>query len=248
MSDYTFKLFSLFMTSSEQYALIASKSVFISSFQAWQGLPLRSVLRSGYKLILLTFNHNQSFHFILLLTYCLHIYTHIQVEVEATGEQEEKHEREETPETEPHNIRAPEAPEFSSIEDRGEDSPLEVHGDQAHPGSSTAGPQQHEERQEQEEESHEKPAGESHHSVSTEGCQDSSEHHEVLESQESPDTFQEPENKETALDGDIQVMAEPGEAAEEITQSEEPELGKSQQSEVQSQELEVPDIKQEHTE
>lgn len=181
----------------------------------------------------------------------------MQVEIEASGEEEEKqHEREETPEADPESSRAVEAPEFPSAEDHGEDSPLEVHDDEAHPGSSTAGLQQHEERREQEEETYEKPAGESHPSVSadaegTESCQESSEHHEALKSQEAPDTdtdtFQEPEHKEPAPDGEIQVMADSGEAAEKITQPEEPELGKSPQSEVQSQVLEVPGIKQEHT-
>lgn len=178
----------------------------------------------------------------------------MQVEIEAPGEQEEKQEREETPEADPESSTAVQAPEFPSAEDHGEDSPLEVHHDQAHPGSSTAGLQQHEERREQEEETHEKPAGESHPSVSADGqgaesCQDSSEHHEALKSQEAPDTdtFQEPEHKEPAPDGEIQVLADSGEAAEEIAQPEEPKLGKSPPSEVQSQVLEVPDIKQEYT-
>ncbi|XP_044052900.1 heat shock protein 67B1 [Siniperca chuatsi] len=175
----------------------------------------------------------------------------IKVEMEAAGEKQEK---EEAPDTDPDSSKAPEAPDFLPAEADGEESPLEVHGDQAHPGSTTAGLQQHEERREQEEETHEKPAVESHPSVpadgkGTESLQDSSKHHEPLESQESPDTdTQQPEHKEPAVDGEIQVMAGSGEAAEEITQPEEPELGKSPQSEVPSQELEAPDIKQEHTE
>lgn len=167
----------------------------------------------------------------------------MQVEMEATGEKQEK---EETPDTDPDNCRAP------CAEDDEEESPLEVHGDQAHPGSSTAGLQQHEERREQEEETHEKPVGESHPSASADGegiesLQDSSEHHAALESQESPDTDMS-KQPEPAVEGEIQVMAGSGEAAEEITQPEEPELGKSPPSEVPSQELEAPDIKQERTE
>lgn len=144
----------------------------------------------------------------------------------------------ETAEADPESNKAAEAPEFPSAEDHGEDSPLEVHGDQAHPGSSTAGLQQHEERREQEEETHEKSAGESHPLVSadgegTESCRESSEHHE------DADTFQEPEHRKPALGGEIQ--------AEEITQPEERVPGKGPPSEVQSQVLEVPDIKQELT-
>ncbi|XP_035514179.1 heat shock protein 67B1 [Morone saxatilis] len=176
----------------------------------------------------------------------------IKVEMEVAGEKEEK---EEAPDTEPDSSRATEAPDFPSAEDKGEETPLEVHDDQAHPGSATAGLQQHEERREQEEETHEKPAGESHPSVladgeGTESLQDSSKHQETLESQESSDTdmSKQPEHKEPAVDGEIQVMAGSGEAAEAITQPEEPELGKSPLSEVPSQELEDPDIKQEHTE
>lgn len=169
-----------------------------------------------------------------------------------TGEKQEK-EEEEALDTEPDICRAPEAPCFLSAEDDGEESPLEVHGDPAQSGSATAGLQQHEERREQEEETHEKPAGESHPSVLADGegpesLQDSSKHHEA---QESPDTdmSKQPEHKEPAMDGEIQVMSGSGEAAEEeITHPEEPELGKSPPSEGPSQELEGPDIKQEHTE
>lgn len=175
--------------------------------------------------------------------------------MEATGEEEEKHEKEETPETDPDSSRAPEAPELPSAEDHGEEPPLEVHGDQAHSDGATFGLQQQEERREKEEETHEEPAGESHPSASadgkgTESPQDSSKHHEAPESQESPDTdaSKQPEHKEPAVDEEIQVMAGSVDAAEEITQPEEPELGKSPLSEVPSQELEVPDIKQEHTE
>lgn len=168
----------------------------------------------------------------------------MQVEMEATGEKQEK---EEAPDTDP----APEAPDFPSAADEGEESPLEVHGDQAHPDSATAGLQQHEEGREQEEETLEKPTGESHPSVpadgeGTESRQDSSEHQETLESQESPDTdiSQQTEHKEPAGDGEIHVMEGSGEPAETITQPEEQELGTSPPSEVLSQELEHPDDKQ----
>ncbi|KAI3372568.1 hypothetical protein L3Q82_023049 [Scortum barcoo] len=176
----------------------------------------------------------------------------IKVEMEANGE---KLEKEETPDTDPDTCRAPEAPDFPCAEGDREEPPLEVHGDQAHPGSAAAGLQQHEERREQEEETHEKPVGESHPSApadgeGTETPQDSSKHDAALESQESPDTdmSKQPEHKEPAVDGEIQVMAGSREAAEEISQPEEPELGKNPPSEVPSQELEAPDIKQEHTE
>ncbi|XP_071339836.1 uncharacterized protein [Trachinotus anak] len=178
----------------------------------------------------------------------------IKMEMEATGEQEEEQLKEETPETEPDSSTAPEAPVSQSAEDHGEEPLLEVHGDQAHPGSATAGLQQHEERREEEEDIHEKPAGESHPSApaddgkGTESLQDSSEPHESPENQASPDTdmSKQPEQEEPAVD--VEIQAGSVEAAEEITQPEEPEVGKSPPSEVLSQELEAPDIKQERTE
>ncbi|KAK2901748.1 uncharacterized protein si:dkey-1k23.3 [Channa argus] len=176
----------------------------------------------------------------------------IKIEMEVTEEQEEKHEREITSEAEPDSSRAPEASE--SAEDHGEESPLDVLDDQAHPGSSTAAFQRHEESREQKEETHEKPAEESHPSVSadgesTEGLQESSEHDETLKSQEAPDTdtSQQPADKEPAVSGEIPVMAGSGEAAEEITQPEDVQLGKSPPCELPCQELEDPDIQQEDT-
>ncbi|XP_033475509.2 uncharacterized protein LOC117252588 [Epinephelus lanceolatus] len=168
----------------------------------------------------------------------------IKVELEATAEKQEK---EEAPDAKP---GAPEASDSPSAQGEGEESPLEVRGDQAQPGSATDELQQHEERREQEEEeTHEKPAGESHPSAPVGGedpdsLQDSSQQHEAQDAEES----KQPEHKEAAVDGEIQVMAGSGEAAEEIAHPEEPELGKSPPSEVQSQELEAPDIKQEGTE
>lgn len=167
------------------------------------------------------------------------------MELEATAEKQEK---EEAPDAKPGATEASDSP---SAQGEGKESPLEVHGDQAQPGSATDGPQQHEERreQEEEEETHEKPAGESHPSAPVggedpDGLQDSSQQHEAQDAEES----KQPEHKEAAVDGEIQVMAGSGEAAEEIAHPEEPELGKSPPSEVQSQELEAPDIKQERTE
>ncbi|XP_037633765.1 heat shock protein beta-1 [Sebastes umbrosus] len=153
----------------------------------------------------------------------------IKVELEATGEKQEK---EEAPDADP--------------EDDGEESPVEDHGGQAHPGSTTAGPQQHEETREQREETYEKPAGDSVDGKGTESIQDSSKHREAQEIQESP--FKQPEHKEAVVDGEIQVMAGSGEAAKEITHPGEPELGKNPPSEVPSQELEAPNIEQEHAE
>lgn len=174
----------------------------------------------------------------------------MQVEMEVT---EEKQEKEEAPDADPDSRGAAETADFPSAEDGGEESPLEVQDDQAQPDSTTAELQQHEERRE--EETHEEPAGESNPSVpadgeGTESRQDSSEHQETVESQESPDTdtSKQPEHKEPAVDEEIQVMADSGQAAEEIAQPAEPELGKSPPSEVLSQELEDPDKKQEHTE
>ncbi|XP_010731308.3 heat shock protein 67B1 [Larimichthys crocea] len=174
----------------------------------------------------------------------------IKVEMEVT---EEKKEKEEAPDADPDSRGAPETADFPSAGDGGEESPLEVHDDQAQPDSTTAELQQHEERRE--EETHEEPAGESNPSLpadgeGTESLQDSSEHQETMESQESPDTdtSKQPEHKEPAVDEEIQVMADSGQAAEEIAQPAEPELGKSPPSEVLSQELEDPDKKQEHTE
>uniref|UniRef100_A0A3Q3IN59 SHSP domain-containing protein n=1 Tax=Monopterus albus TaxID=43700 RepID=A0A3Q3IN59_MONAL len=177
----------------------------------------------------------------------------IKVEMEADGK-EEKHEKEETPETDP-GSSAPVASGSPSVEDHGEESPLEVHGDQAHPGSATAGIQQHEERREQEEETNDKPDRESHpvsaNGEGSESLHDSSVHHEGLKSQESPhtDTSTEPEHKEAAVGEEIQqVVGDSGGAAEEISQPEELELGKSPPNGVLSQVLEDPDIKQEHAE
>ncbi|KAF3851393.1 hypothetical protein F7725_013165 [Dissostichus mawsoni] len=163
----------------------------------------------------------------------------LEVELEATGEEQEK---EEAPDTDPGSCRAPEAPCLPSAEDDGEESPLEVHGDQAHTGSNTAGL---EERRDQEEETLEKPAGESHPSApvdgeGTENFQVSSEHNEAQEILEIPDT----EHQEPAVDGEIQPGS--GETTDEITHPEEQELGKSPPNDALSQELEVPDIKQEN--
>ncbi|KAI9545915.1 hypothetical protein NQZ68_032628 [Dissostichus eleginoides] len=163
----------------------------------------------------------------------------IKVELEATGEEQEK---EEAPDTDPGSCRAPEAPCLPSAEDDGEESPLEVHGDQAHTGSNTAGL---EERRDQEEETLEKPAGESHPSApvdgeGTENFQVSSEHNEAQEILGIPDT----EHQEPAVDGEIQPGS--GETTDEITHPEEQEIGKSPPNDAPSQELEVPDIKQEN--
>ncbi|XP_071753735.2 uncharacterized protein LOC139910369 [Centroberyx gerrardi] len=178
----------------------------------------------------------------------------IKVEKESTGEQGEEYKKEDTPETDAesrdHQPSAPgaaEVPEFPSAEapDRGEASPQEVHSDQAQPGSTTAGPQQREEGREQEEETHGEPAGGSHPSApadgeGTESLQESFKHHEALDIPDSPDTAA---SKQTeTVEGEIQVMEGSGEAAEELTQPEEPELGKSPPSEGPSQELE-----QDHT-
>ncbi|XP_062236565.1 heat shock protein beta-1 [Platichthys flesus] len=91
-------------------------------------------------------------------------------------------------------------------EEEEEDSPAEVPGDQAHPASATAGPQQGDERKEQEEETQEQPAGESHPSApadgsGTESLQDSSKQDEALGSQEGPDTDapKQPEHKDPAV-------------------------------------------------
>ncbi len=147
----------------------------------------------------------------------------MQVELEATGEKQEK---EKVPDTEPEA----ETPDFPFAEDGGKESSPEVHDDHEHPGSATAGLQKHEEKREQEEETQEKPAGETHPSVlaegeGTESLQDSFKHQETLESQESPDTdmSEQTELKEQAIDGEIKVMESTEVAAEEITQPEEPE-------------------------
>ncbi|CAB1461057.1 unnamed protein product [Pleuronectes platessa] len=80
-----------------------------------------------------------------------------------------------------------------------------------------------------------------------ESLQDSSKQDEALGSQEGPDTDapKQPEHKDPAVGGEIQVM--PG-SAEEISQPEEPGLGTSPLSEVPSQDPEAPDTKPEHTE
>lgn len=162
------------------------------------------------------------------------IYPQMQVEMEVTVEEEE--------------ITLDTNPELPPAEIHVEETPLEVQSDEAHPGSSTAELQQHEERREQEEETHEKPAGESHPAEpadgeATESLPDSSKPHEALESQESPETdmSQQPEHEEPAVVGEIQVMASSEEAAEEITQPEEPDLGQIPMSEVPSQVLQAPE-------
>ncbi|XP_020492288.2 uncharacterized protein si:dkey-1k23.3 [Labrus bergylta] len=175
----------------------------------------------------------------------------IKVEMEAAGEIKEQYE---APDTNPDNSRAPEDPDSTCAEDCGDESPVEVRGDQAHPDSSAAGFQQHEERKEQEKETHEKPPGISNPSEaatgeSTESVPDSLKHHEDPESQEHPDKdlSKQQEHKEPDLDEEIQVMAGTEEAAVEMIHPEEPELGKGPPSKVLSQQLEAPDIKQEHT-
>lgn len=167
----------------------------------------------------------------------------------------EKQKKEEDPHTDPDTCRTPVGPDFPSAEDEGDKSPLEVHGDQGHPGSATIGLLKHEERGEQEKESNEKPAGKSHPSVPAdsegiESLQDSSKHQENLERRETldTDTPEQLEQEEPVMDADIQVMAGSGEAAEEITQLQESQLGKNPQSEVPSQQLRDPDIEQEYTE
>lgn len=163
--------------------------------------------------------------------------------MEITGKEQE---REEAPDTHPDNL--------PSAEDEGEDSPPGVLGDQAHPGSTT-GLEWHEERREQEEETSERPIEESHPSEpadgeGTEDLQDFPKHQEILESRQSVDTdiTEQLEHEEPIVDKEVQVMGGSGEAAEEIAQPEEPQLGKNLQSEVPSQELKDPDIKQECTE
>lgn len=163
--------------------------------------------------------------------------------MEITGKEQEK---EEAPDTHPDNL--------PSAEDEGEDTPPGVLGDQAHPGSRTTGLQQHEERREQEETS-ERPIEEFHPSEpadgeGTEDLQDFPKHREILESRQSVDTetTEQLEHEEPIVDKEVQVMGGSGEAAEEIAQPEEPQLGKNPQSEVPSQELKDPDIKQERTE
>ncbi|XP_034728178.1 heat shock protein 67B1 [Etheostoma cragini] len=175
----------------------------------------------------------------------------IKVELDVTGEKMEK----EAPNTEPGSCREPETPCFPSPEDDGEECALKVLGDQAHPCSATAGLQQNEERRDQEEETHEKPAGDYHPSTpgdgeGTENLQDSSKHNEAQEIQEDPgtDPSKQPEQKDPVVGGEIQVMAGSGGAAEEIARAEEMALGKNGPSKVPSQDLEAPDIKQEHTE
>ncbi|XP_041854688.1 heat shock protein beta-1 [Melanotaenia boesemani] len=123
------------------------------------------------------------------------------------------------------------------IEDNGEQEvKQEDQREQAQPGGATT---------ETEMETFEKPAGELHPSdtaedESTECLQQSSEHHETLESKENLSTS----TQEAVVLVAIQAKEE---GAEDVTQPEEQEMGKSPQSEVQSQELEAADMKQEHT-
>ncbi|XP_068576781.1 uncharacterized protein si:dkey-1k23.3 [Cebidichthys violaceus] len=174
----------------------------------------------------------------------------IKVELEVTGEKQERHE---DPETELDNCRAMEAQCFPSADDDGKESQPEVQGDQAHPDSAAAGPQQHDEGKEQEEETHEEPAGESRPSAPVDGedivsLQDSQKRRE---DQETPtDASERAEQKQPAVDGEIQVVAgSEEEAAEEISHPEEPEPGESPPSQEDlSQEPEAADVKQEHAE
>ncbi|KAK5870772.1 hypothetical protein PBY51_003692 [Eleginops maclovinus] len=170
----------------------------------------------------------------------------IKVEVEATVEKQEK---DEASDTDTGSCSAPEAPCLPSAVDDGEESPLEVHGDQAPTESTGDGLQQHEESRDQEEETFEKPAEESHLSApvddkGTENFQVSSEHHESQEILEIPDTPKQPEHQEPAVVREIQPVS--GETTDEITHPEEQELGKIPPTDTPSQELEVPDIKQEN--
>lgn len=164
--------------------------------------------------------------------------------MEITGEEQEK---EEASDTHPENL--------PSAEDEGEGTPPGVLGDQAHPGSSITGLQQHEEKREQEEETSKRPIEESLPSEpadgeGTEDLQDFPKHREILESRQSvdTDTTEQLEHEEPMVDKEVQVMGGSGEAAEEIAQPLEPRLGMNPQSEVPSQELKDPDVKQECTE
>lgn len=185
------------------------------------------------------------------------------MQVEKAGEHEEEYKKEDTPDTDlesrDHQLPEPRAAavqEFPPAEapEHGEGSPPEAHSDQAPAGSTTAGLQQHEEGRDLEEETHDKSAGESQPSVpadgkGTESLQESFKHHEALDSPDIPEpaTSEQTEDKASAMDGEIQVMEGSGEAAEELTQPEEPELGKSPPSEGPSQELEDPNMEQDHT-
>lgn len=100
-------------------------------------------------------------------------------------------------------------------DDEGEESPLEVHGDQAHPGRTATGLQKHEEMNEQEKETDEKPVEKTHPLVAADG--------------EDTDTPEHLEQEEPVVDADIRVMAGSGEAAEEIIQPQESQLGKNPQ-------------------
>ncbi|CAJ1069472.1 hypothetical protein L3Q82_023049 [Xyrichtys novacula] len=173
----------------------------------------------------------------------------IKVEMEAAGDKKEK---EGAPDTDPGSCSAPDDPDSTYAGADGEESPpLEVRGDQAHPGSSAAGLQQHEEKREEGEETREKPAGESHlsepaHGEGTESFQDAFMHDAAPEIQENldKDMLKQQEHNEPDMDGEKQEMQGSSTAAE-ITQPEGAELDKGPPSQVPSQELE--DIKQEYT-
>ncbi|KAM3611428.1 uncharacterized protein V6R79_018392 [Siganus canaliculatus] len=165
----------------------------------------------------------------------------IKVEMEVT---EEKQEKDDAPDRDQESGKVLETPDFPSAEDKGEESALEPPSDQDHPGTVTAGLQQHEEMREQEEESYERPAGESlpvpADGEGTESVQDTSRYQDTPESQEHPDIdTSKPEDEE------IPATASSEEVAEERTQMEESDLDKNHESKILSQEPEFHDaIKQ----
>lgn len=167
-----------------------------------------------------------------------------QVELEVTGERLEKYE---APDAELESCRTPEAQSLPSAEEDGKESQQEDRGQRADPGSATVGPQQH---KEEEEETREETAAESRPPAAVDGDRPASPRESPeprVDPQTRADESEQPGHGEPAVDGEIQVAAGSGEAAEEIARPDGPEPGQTPPSEDPVRELEAADVKQEHT-
>lgn len=181
-------------------------------------------------------------HLFHLIADILHTIT--QVEMEVTGEIEEKQE-----DADPDKCRAPESPEIPSVKDTGEEPAVEHHIDQGHPGSTTNELHQLEKGRKQEEETNGKPSGESHPSVPADArgtgiLQGPSKHQKTHEKRESPDVDTSKQLDQVVLDEDVQAQSSEG---AEITKLDESVPGDDSQSKVSSEETKYPDVEQEYT-
>lgn len=129
----------------------------------------------------------------------------------------ERLEKYEAPDAELESCRTPEAQSLPSAEEDGKESQQEDRGQRADPGTG------------------DRPAS----------PRESPEPR--VDPQTRADESEQPGHGEPAVDGEIQVAAGSGEAAEEIARPDGPEPGQTPPSEDPVRELEAADVKQEHT-